>query len=429
MVRRSALRLSHLPLAATLCMPGCALPEYEKVDHSPRPNEPVAVATGAQFSGVVFRAGQVKLWGANESGQLGTGSTSAVGDGPGELGNNLWPVSIHPGFHATALAAGGAHVCALSDEYLLKCWGNNSDGQLGIEVSGSRGLAPGQMADFLPFVNLTGGKRPSVVAAGGRHTCARLADGRVKCWGDNEFGQLGLGDTNDRGAESGSMGQNLPEVLLGSSAKTVTAGETHSCALLNSGRVKCWGNNAVGQLGIGDTENRGDGSGEMGGNLPEVPLDRNAKAVVAGGKHTCAILDNNSVQCWGYNQFGQLGVPPADSNLNRGDQPGEVLPVVGVGSVKAIAAGYEHTCAILESGQVQCWGQGQFGQAGNTKGEVQLGGREAVVLALGPLSNHGCAILDNGAVRCWGSNDSGQLGLGTTAQRNEVGGEVNVGNP
>ena len=130
-----------------------------------------------------------------------------------------------------------------------------------------------------------------------------MDDDSVKCWGGNYNGQLGLGDTNSRGDESNEMGDNLPAVNLGTgrTAKAIATGELHTCALLDDDSVKCWGGNHRGQLGLGDTNSRGDESNEMGDNLPAVNLGtgRTAKAIATGGYHTCALLDNDSVKCWG----------------------------------------------------------------------------------------------------------------------------------
>ena len=123
-------------------------------------------------------------------------------------------------------------------------------------------------------MNLGAGKTATAISAGSGHTCALLTDGTIKCWGSNQFGQLGLGDTNDRGDEPGEMGSALPSVNLGTgmTAKAVSAGASHTCALLSDGTVKCWGGNNVGQLGLGDKTNRGNAPGTMGDALPVVGL-------------------------------------------------------------------------------------------------------------------------------------------------------------
>ncbi len=233
----------------------------------------VVIAAGNGHT-CALRAGTVKCWGYNGSGQLGLGDTADRGDGPGEMGVNLPAVDLGPGRTATAITAGEVHTCALLDDATIKCWGANGFGQLGLGDTETRGDGPGEMGVNLPAVDLGPGRTATAITAGGAHTCARLDDATVKCWGWNGFGQLGLGDTADRGDGPGEMGANLPVVDLGPgrTATAVTAGYTHTCALLDDATIKCWGANYAGQLGLGDTANRGDQSGEMGVNLPAVDI-------------------------------------------------------------------------------------------------------------------------------------------------------------
>ncbi len=283
------------------------------------------------------------------------------------------------------------------------------------------------------------------LSAGGTHTCAVLASGAVKCWGDDEYGQLGLGDQIDRGDDPGEMGDALPVVDLGNgrAATAISAGYRHTCAVLDNGKVKCWGAGANGRLGLGDSANRGELPGEMGGALPAVDLGagRTATAISAGGSHTCALLDNGSVKCWGANSYGQLGL---GHTQDRGDDPGEMgdaLPSVSLGTGRtalAITTNNAHTCALLDNGSVKCWGSGvngrlgtgatdsrgdQPGEMGDALPAVSLGtGRTALAISAG--GQHTCALLDNGSVKCWGSGLSGRLGTGATDSRGDQPGEM-----
>ncbi len=276
-----------------------------------------------------------------------------------------------------AAASGYNHSCALLTSGQVKCWGYNLRGQLGLGDTQNRGDTPSELGDNLPAVLLGNGRTAVAVAAGGEHTCALLDDGQVKCWGSNARGQLGQGDTQARGDNPSEMGDNLPAVELGTgrTASAVSAGSHHTCVLLDAGEVKCWGNNGTGELGLGDTSSRGDGPGEMGDNLPAVSLgtDRIAIAITANGDpgnytgHSCALLDTHQVRCWGYNNTGQLGLGDTQS---RGDGPGEMgdsLPVVSLGTGRtalSLSAGTFHTCVILDSAQVKCWGFNIVGQLG-----------------------------------------------------------------
>ena len=277
-------------------------------------------------------------------------------------------VKLGTGRTATAIAAGNEHTCAILDDSSVKCWGMNQRGQLGIDSNINVGDGPGEMAQ-LTGINLGTGRTATAIASGDVHTCAVLDDGSVKCWGRNNYGQLGIGNTDDTGNASGEMAQ-LTGINLGTgrTATATAAGDVHTCAVLDDGSVKCWGRNSYGQLGLGDTNSRGDGSNEMGDNLPVVDLGtgRTATAIAAGQYHTCALLDNASVKCWGFNFSGQLGI---DSSNHMGDNSGEMAasPVVKLGTghtATAIAARYRHTCAILDDSSVKCWGENNRGQLG-----------------------------------------------------------------
>ena len=247
------------------------------------------------------------------------------------MGDDLPVVDLGTGRSATAIAATGQHTCVLLDDDTVKCWGSGDFGALGYGDSNGRGGAQETWAT--PSRRLTWARRQarSPSTTGVHHTCAFLNDDSLKCWGANN-GQLGLGDYENRGDEAAEMGDDLPAVALGTgrTATAATGGYSHTCALLDDNTVKCWGFNAAGQLGYGDTANRGRVPGQMGDNLPGVALGsgRTAAAVAAGAGHTCALLDNGTVKCWGDNGVGQLGY---GDTADRADQPGEMgdaLPIV-----------------------------------------------------------------------------------------------------
>jgi hypothetical protein len=268
-------------------------------------------------------------------GALGLGDVNDRGDQPGEMGDALPAVNLGTGRTARTITAGSSHTCALLDNDTVKCWGTNFSGHLGLGDVVDRGGAAGQMGDALPVVNLGTGRTAKSIVAGGSHTCAILDDSTVKCWGDNSYGQLGLGDTVARGDQPGEMGDALVPVNLGvgRTAKIVRAGGTFACASLDDSSVKCWGNNSHGQLGLGNQSSYGDQLGEMGNVLPRVDFGtgRTAKSLTVNAALGCALLDNDTVKCWGANFYGQLG--RGDTN-NRGDQAGEMgdaLPAVDLG--------------------------------------------------------------------------------------------------
>jgi Ca2+-binding RTX toxin-like protein len=190
------------------------------------------------------------------------------------MGDALPTVALGTGRTATAITAGDYHACALLDNATVKCWGDNGTGLLGLGDVANRGDSPGEMGDALPAVALGAGRTATAISAGGVHTCALLDNDQAKCWGRNAEGQLGLGDTANRGDSPGEMGDALPAVALGTgrTATAITTSSLHTCALLDNDQAKCWGRNLEGQLGLGDTANRGDGPGEMGDALPAVDL-------------------------------------------------------------------------------------------------------------------------------------------------------------
>ena len=328
---------------------------------------------------------RLKCWGRASEGTLGLGDTIERGALANQMGDSLPSIDLGTGRTAVAVASGESRgsawttTCAILDNAQLKCWGTNTNGELGLGDSISRGTSPGQMGDSLPPIDLGTGRTVRQVAPASLHTCALLDNNRVKCWGSNNnadcindnslcAGQLGLGDRLTRGKAAGQMGDNLPYVDLGT-GRTVTflaAGERQTCAILDNGDLKCWGANARGELGLGDTTTRGTDPTQMGDALPAVNLgtNRRARQVAMGTYHTCALLDDGTVKCWGNNDSGQLGL--GDTNA-RGDNPNEMgdsLPAIqlGTGRTAVQVVGRPNTsCALLDNGQAKCWGGGTYG--------------------------------------------------------------------
>jgi len=401
----------------------------------------VQIFVGSFSSWARFPDGRLKGWGDATRGNLGSGNNSHRGDAPGEMGAAIPVLDVGAGRTVRSVGCGQFSVCAILDDQSLKCWGRNFEGQLGLGDLENRGDLPGEMGNALPAVDLGPGRVPVEVAGGGAFTCARFDDGAVKCWGNNNMGQLGLGDTQRRGDGIGAMGAALPTVNLGAGKRAIAirTGFEHACALLDDGAVKCWGRNADGQLGLGDTAARGDGPGEMGDSLPAVDLGTGRRAIglSAALATTCALLDDGTVKCWGKNAHGELGLGDIAA---RGDGPGEMgdlLPAVSLGANRRavqVAAATLHTCARLDNNAVKCWGDGSLGQLGlgdtGVRGDgpgemgdllpsVPLGtGRFARFIATN--NAHTCAILDDDSVKCWGYNRYGQLGLGDFFNRGDT---------
>lgn len=343
-----------------------------------------------------------------------------------------------PGALRHTIAAGVYFGCAITNAGALKCWGSNIKGQLGLGDALARDKVA-ELGAALPAVDLGAGRTATEVAVGSLHTCARLDNGQIKCWGVNDNGQLGLGDVVQRGDKPGTMGNVLPLVDLGvGPVAHVFGGGYHTCALLGAdgNQLKCWGTATA--TGLAEGIDRGAGANQMGAALPLVNLGAGAKPVqvALGNLHGCARLDTGAVKCWGHNTFGQLGVGDMvwRGDGNNGADMGDALPAVPLGTGRTavhITAGYYHSCAVLDNGQVKCWGSNDNGQLGlgdsaprgrqlaelgDALPPVDLGtGRRAVLVESRGQSN--CALLDNSQVKCWGNNGKGQLGLGDTLDR------------
>jgi alpha-tubulin suppressor-like RCC1 family protein len=399
-----------------------------------------SITAGSGFSCAILDDGSVKCWGNNVYGSLGLGDVVNRGDAAGQMGNNLPAVNLGAGRTAVSIAAGVAHTCAILDNGSLKCWGLNNYGQLGLGDWNSRGDAPGEMGDSLPSVDLGTGRAARALALGNYQTCALLDDASVKCWGYAGFGAIGSGDLNSRGDAAGEMGDSLLPVNLGAGrhAKSIASGGHHTCAILDDDSTKCWGYNTHGELGLGDTVQRGDGPGEMGDSLPALNLGvgRTAKRLIATYYNTCAELDNGQTKCWGAAYTGMLGIGPSEARGDGAGDMGDSLPSFNFGSgrsVKSFGSGfaYHYGCALLDDDTVKCWGANSYGQLGIDRSSnvgdeagdtgaprltnVSLG-TGVTVVSVGAGDYHSCALLSNGAVKCWGANLYGTSGLGDTAR-------------
>jgi len=331
---------------------------------------PAAIACGESFSCARSVAGAVKCWGDNRVGQLGLGDIDNRGTSRVQLGSALHAVDLGTDRPAIAIAAGKQHACALLEDGAIKCWGGNSSGQLGLGDSIDRGSGPSQLGSDLPAVDLGTRCQAYELGAGEERSCAICAQGVVKCWGSNQYGELGVGDFESRGDQPDEMGHQLPGVALGIGRRGIglALGVFHTCAIVDDGSVRCWGANNLGQLGLGDNAPRGEAT-TLGNALPAVDLGGAlALALAAGDSHTCALLDRGGVKCWGNNNRGQLG---QGDTINRGgtDAPalGNTLAPIDLAATDGLvglAAGWYHSCAQLSDGQIKCWGYNAYGQLG-----------------------------------------------------------------
>ena len=309
----------------------------------------------SNYSCALLEGGDVRCWGANQFGQLGLGNTDRVGQ-------ENTPTDVPPlglGGAATFISAGASqfasHACAILEGGLLRCWGGNKYGELGLAHTTTVGddeppsaLAPVQLPE-----------KTAHVSSGKYHTCVVSEKGTVRCWGWNKYGQLGLGHTKNIGDDE--VPGRAAKVALPGKATQTSVGRWHSCALLENGDVHCWGRNNKGQLGLGNTKDIGDN--EKLRKSKAVDLGAPAIGIALGSLHTCALLEDGRVRCWGDNKFGQLGYSHT-RDVGDDESPMTVAAVYMGEKAVALTAGAYHNCAILESDQLKCWGYNKFGQLG-----------------------------------------------------------------
>jgi alpha-tubulin suppressor-like RCC1 family protein len=345
------------------------------------------ISIGNYISCALVSDGTVKCWGNNDYGSMGDGTTT----------NRLTPVQVSGITNALQVSAAQYQVCALISGGTVKCWGNNGAGEVG----------DGTTTDRLTPVPVSGVANAVQVSAGGSaygyaSSCALISDGTVKCWGNNNNGQLGDGTTTDRWTPVSVSGI--------SNAVQIDVGGEHVCALISDGTVKCWGRGTEGQLGTGGTSSS---------SMPvQVSGITNAVKVSAGGGsgggYSCALLSDKTVKCWGWNGVGSLG----DGTTTNRPTPVSVSGIANV--VQVSASMYGHTCAVLSSGAIKCWGwnsQGQFGDGtsdfDNHPYAVSVSGiGNAVQVSTGYM--HTCALLSDGTAKCWGGSGNGNIGDGTS---------------
>ncbi len=342
------------------------------------------ISTGTHHMCANLVNGSSFCWGNGTSGQIGDGgvSTVPVGAAPVDLDNVQQIVASHK------------NTCARHTDGSVSCWGRNNYGQVGNGSTSSSQLVPTAVLGDV-------GSDISQIASGKEHACATRTDGQVFCWGRNSYGNLGNGTTTS---------STLPvEVLNLTGAIKTQAGSGFSCSLTNDGNVWCWGKNYQGRLGIGSTVNQ---------SLPaQVGLASPAIDISITYGHTCALLDDGRVFCWGSGSYGRLGNGSTAYQTSPAEVTGLPLPA------KAITAGFYTTCAVLDDDSLWCWGLNSQGQVGdgttvNRSSPVQaMDGGVPMTGVQNALAggNHACAQKTDGSVWCWGHNAYGQLGLGYTS--------------
>ncbi len=389
------------------------------------------VAVGGSHSCAIMADSSLKCFGSNSSGQLGINTTVDMGGSAASMGVNL-SAALAAG-NANDVKVGGKHTCSVSAAGAMKCFGGNSDGQLG-----QGDFADEINASVVADISFVGAATVSKFALGKYHTCIISSDDNVQCFGDNSHGQLGQDSTAD--ATSPVI------VTLADTPVEITAGDYHTCVLFDNNDVRCFGKNVYGQLGISDHDNIGDGIGTdtmaaiTNSDLSDLGT---ISGLTAGANHTCAWDSTGAFMCWGRNASGQLGI---GSTIDQGLA---LTPMSGLGalvfgsSVSSMSAGGDNTCAVLADNQMKCFGDNYFGQLG--LGDAVAKGDDAG--ELGILANvsfsqlptnmvttiisadvgvrHMCALLSSGEVKCYGYGNVGELGNQSVRSRGIYSDELN----
>jgi alpha-tubulin suppressor-like RCC1 family protein len=322
----------------------------------------------------ITEAGTLKCWGANTQRQLGDGTTTY----------RSTPTIIDSGISYIKISAGQFHSCGITTSGTLKCWGQNAQRQLG-DGSTTNRSTPTIIDSGITF---------STIAAGALHSCGITTSGTLKCWGDNTNGQLGDGTTTYR---------STPTIIdPGTTYITVTAGGQHSCGVTTAGTLKCWGDNTNGQLGDGSIINRSS---------PTVIHSGTTYASVEADEfHTCGVTTMGSLNCWGLNTYSRLG----DGTSITRKSP----TLIDSGTTySAVATGRYHTCGVTTWGMRKCWGLNTNSPLGDGTIADKTTPRVMESNRLSAGEDHSCGITETNTLKCWGFNSYGYLGDGTSTDQ------------
>jgi alpha-tubulin suppressor-like RCC1 family protein len=332
--------------------------------------------------------------------------------------NGFVQLSLGDGFQSgqpednVTLGNSGTTACAILSDNSLRCWGDNERGQIGDGTRGTSRYTPTN-------ISLPGGKTPVSISTSSQYNsntiCATMDDGSLYCWGNNEDGQIGAGSKCTYGSYidgcNGYSGVSSPTKVslpLGLNATAVSVGEKHACAILSDNSVWCWGSNYYGQLGVGNSSNTGNW--RFTPTAVTMPVGVSATAIALGLTHTCMVVSDGRAFCWGEGDDGRLG---------HGSTSDEVIPaqVSGSSSYVSISVGEYHSCAITTIGTVQCWGVNWDGQLGDGSGTY--GGRSfpadvslpigTIVTSLSSGEKHNCVVTSSMSLYCWGEDGNNRL--------------------
>jgi hypothetical protein len=381
-----------------------------------------SVASGAAFSCAIVDDGAVRCWGANAAGQLGNGGVL-----PSEH-----PVAPANLTGVTSIALGAQHACAIVDGAVW-CWGANDRGQLGATSTGQCGAVGSTFACSTTPIAVPGTSGALEIVAGEKHTCVRTSDSRIVCWGDNTEGQLGIGSAGEMPPSMRLPVRTASQTL--SSVRTLVAGAWHTCALREGGTVWCWGRADHGELGndvpmsrpMGCTDACAPFAVPVQG-LPNAPAPMN---VLDAGRDSGDDLDASmdaDVDVIGPMDASTESDARLEASVDSG-RPRDTMMPPAMGPI-ALSAGDSFACAVLADTKLRCWGRDDVGQLGDGAPSPDPQPASMVIATPGAASTNplqsvsavtsgraaSCARLDDGSLRCWGSNQDGALGTGNPNQ-------------
>jgi len=342
------------------------------------------VTAGGYHSCAILDTGKAKCWGSGNNGQ--------IGDGDNNGHSSPVDVSLDASTTLVDISAAYRYTCAVDQDGAVLCWGQNDYGQLGDGTNTSSNVPLKMSASSFD-------EKVVAISAGRFHACAIDETGTAYCWGNNNNGKLGIGSTTS---------SYTPQKLTFSSpVLDISAGEYHSCAILSNDDLYCWGRNLNGQLGDGTkTERHSPVKVDLS---DEVPTE-----VSVGQKHTCVNTESDKTFCWGHPTYDGNSTTTTGTSIMGVDDD-------SVDGLVSINSGNHGSCSLTDTGEVDCWGEGLYGQLGdgtNDDSDTPVSTLITGVVEIAVGTRHACSIDSDGDLGCWGRGSGGQLGDGTTDDSN-----------
>jgi prepilin-type N-terminal cleavage/methylation domain-containing protein len=362
-----------------------------------------ALAAGSHFTCTIDTAGVLRCWGENTNAQTGLNTTTGTTTEPSVVTLTETVVQV---------AAGHQHACAILGNGDTRCWGANSSGRTGT------GTTSGARTTPTTVTALAG--QTTTFGVGYYSSCAVTDDAALWCWGESDNYQTAYNSTTDRTTPTRAWIRNVaePTLLAGLEPRSIASGDGFSCMVATDGDLWCWGANADGRTGL-DTS--------VGVTLEPTRVEgiSDLIEVAAGGRHACALDEAGVIYCWGLNQLGRTGRGISSTSTTLTLTPTAVT-MPAEATFVSLSAGEAHTCAVTDTGEVYCWGSRSNGQVGT--GVVATSGQTtpalvsglAAVVEVAAGATHTCALDDTGDVWCWGSDAAGRTGLGISTSTNTL---------